>query len=114
MVRVSNGLEGYVIEGTKDNLEDYVMAGIEKKFMNDEIKVGVSGGVEIKDIEDITENVEDMKENCGTAIVPEASYMPTDNIKLVVGAFLLDGKPGTLFGGWKDQDQIYVKTEVCF
>jgi hypothetical protein len=107
-------MHGFFTERGKDNLEDYLMAGIEKKLMNDEIKVGVSGGVEIKDIEDIAEDVESAKENCGTAIVPEVSYMPTDNVKLLVGAFLLDGKPGTLFGGWKDQDQIYVKTEVCF
>ncbi len=100
-------MHGFFAERGKDNLEDYVMAGIEQKFKNDEIKIAVSGGLEIKDIEDI-------EKNYGTVIIPELSYVPTDNVKLLVGAFLLDGKLGTLFGEWKEQDQLYFKTEVNF
>ncbi len=100
-------MHGFFTERGKDNLEDYIMAGIEQKFKNDEIKVGVAGGLEIKDIEEI-------EENYGTVIIPEVSYTPTDNVKLLLGAFFLDGKLGTLFGGWKEQDQLYFKTEVSF
>ncbi|MCK4396914.1 hypothetical protein KAW96_10035 [candidate division WOR-3 bacterium] len=100
-------MHGFFTERGKDNLEDYCLAGIEKKFKNDEIKIALSGGLEIKD----TENI---KENHGTVIIPEVSYAPTDNVKLSIGAFFLDGKPGTLFGGWMKQDQIYLKTEVSF
>ncbi len=107
-------MHGFFTERGKDNLEDYIMVGIEKKFKNDEIKVAIAGGLEIKDIEDIVENIEEIEENYGTVIIPEISYAPTDNVKLLLGAFFLDGKPGTLFGTWEKQDQIYFKTEVSF
>ncbi len=100
-------MHGFFTEGGEDNLEDYCLAGIEKKFKNDEIKATLAGVLEIKDIEDI-------EENYGTAIIPEVSYAPTDNVNLSFGAFFLDGKPETLFGSWKEQDQIYLKTEVSF
>ena len=100
-------MHGFFTERGKDKLEDYCLAGIEKKFMNDEIKLVLTGVLEIKDLENI-------KENYGTAIIPEVSFAPTDNVNLSLGAFFLNGRLGTLFGTWKDQDQIYLKTEVNF
>lgn len=100
-------MHGFFTERGRDNLEDYVMVGIEKKFKNDEINLALAGGLEIKDIKDL-------KENYGTVIIPEVSYAPTDNVELSLGAFFLGGKTGTLFYTWKEQDQIYVKTEVSF
>lgn len=100
-------MHGFFNERGKDNLKDYCLARVEKKFKNDELKLALTGVLEIKDIEAI-------KENYGTAIIPEVSYAPADNVKLSLGAFFLDGKPGTLFDTWKEQDQIYLKTEVSF
>jgi len=100
-------MHGFFTERGRDNLEDYVMVRIEKKFKNDEINLALAGGLEIKDIKDL-------KENYGTVIIPEVSYAPTDNVELSLGAFFLGGKTGTLFYTWKEQDQIYLKAEVSF
>ncbi len=100
-------MHGFFSERGGDNLEDYLMARIEKKFLDDKLKTALGGGFEVKDMEDIAENY-------GFVVMPELSYYPIDNIEAVLGMFLLDGEDGTLFGNWKDQDQAYLKVKVNF
>ncbi len=100
-------MHGFFAERGGDNLEDYLMARVEKKFLDDKLKTALGGGFEMKDIEDIADNY-------GFVVMPELTYYPTDNVEVMLGMFLLDGKDGTLFGSWKDQDQAYLKAKVSF
>ena len=71
------------------------------------IRQMMSGVLEIKDFNDI-------KKNLGYIATPELTLKPADSIEIVLGTFLLDGKKNTLFGQWKDHDQVYLKVKVDF
>ncbi len=89
------------------NRNDHIITNIEKDFLNDELTLSLTTGLEVKDIDDF-------EDSYGTFLVPEVSYRPLDNIELSLGAFLLGGKEETLFGKFKDSDQIYFKAKVDF
>lgn len=100
-------MHGFFHERGQENLQDYIIARVEKEFFNEELKVALNGGVEIKEFDDI-------KNNIGYIVVPELTLKPADNVEITLGTFLLDGKDRTLFGQWKDQDQAYLKVKVDF
>ena len=100
-------MHGFFHERGQENLQDYIIARVEKEFFDEELKVALSGGLEIKEFDDI-------KNSIGYILVPELTLKPADSIEIVLGIFLLDGKEGTLFGQWKDQDQTYLKVKVDF
>ena len=100
-------LHGFIHERGKNNLEDYFMAGIEKKFFNDELKVKVGFGAEVKDFDEV-------KDNLATMIFPEVNYYPVDNTEITIGAYLIDGKDTTNFGKVKNNDEVYLKFKYSF
>ena len=100
-------LHGFIHERGEDNLEDYFMTGIEKKLFNDELNVKIGFGAEIKDFENI-------KDNLATMIFPEVNYYPVDNTEITIGAYLIDGKDTTNFGKVKENDEIYLKFKYRF
>lgn len=100
-------LHGFYHEREKDNLEDYLMLGFEKKFLNDELKITLAGGAEIKEFDDL-------KDNYATIIFPEISYYPLDNTEILLGVYLIDGKETTNFGRVKENDEGYIKAKYSF
>ncbi len=100
-------LHGFIHERGKDNLGDYLMAGIEKKFYNDELKVMLGLGGEIKDFSA-------WEDNYAIMIFPEVSYYPVDNTEIILGAYLIDGKDTTNFGKVKNNDELYLKLKYSF
>ncbi|HAF06987.1 MAG: hypothetical protein QME48_06475 [bacterium] len=101
-------LHGFVHERGKDNLEDYFMFGLEKKFFNDKLKIiPIVGGIEIKDFKDI-------ENNYAFILSPEIAYFPVDNAELTLGIRLIDGKDTTIFGRLKDKDELYFKVKYSF
>lgn len=100
-------MHGFFHERGRANLQDYIVARVEKEFFDEALKVALSGGVEIKDFDDI-------KNNIGYIVAPELTLKPADSVEIALGIFLLGGKEGTLFGQWKDQDQAYLKVKVDF
>ncbi len=101
-------VHGFFTERGRGNLHDYLIISVDRKFLNDDLKLSLGGALEAKDIRG------NVQGNYGTGLFPEISYRPTDNVKLTLGAFLSDGKKGTLFGSWKDWDQVYFKMKVNF
>ncbi|NOZ69961.1 MAG: hypothetical protein GXP46_12145 [Deferribacteres bacterium] len=101
-------VHGFTTERGSGNLHDYLMGTLERKFPNDDLKLSLAGALEVKEIG------RNIKDSYGTGVFPEISYHPADNLKITAGAFLLDGRIGTLFGGWKDRDQLYLKTRIDF
>jgi len=95
-------IRGFFIE-RGDNLGDYIMAGIEKKFLNDSLKTSLRSAVEITDID-----------NPGFMPSPEISYLPNDNTEVIIGAIILEGEEGTTFGQFKSLDEMYLKFKYSF
>lgn len=100
-------VHGFFTERGGENLSDFLIGKIERKFLNDDLRLELSGGLEAKDADSI-------KESHGTVLGPEISYRPMDNLELAVGAYLFGGKSGTLFGNLKDQDQLYFEATFSF
>jgi len=57
---------------------------------------------------------DDAKNNYGVAAIPEITYYPSDNIEIILGAFLMEGKGDNMFSRIKDQDEFYLKAKVSF
>lgn len=101
-------LHGFIHERGKNNLENYVMFSIERKFFDDKLKISpISGAVEIRDFEDI-------ENNYALILSPEIAYYPVDNAELTLGARFIDGKSATTFGKMKDNDEMYLKVKYSF
>ena len=101
-------LHGFVHERGNDALEDYFMFGLEKKFVNDKIKIiPLNGGIEIK-------NYEDVEDNIGFIYSPELYYYPVENAEILLGIRVIDGENTTLFGRIRDNDEFYVKLSYTF
>ncbi|MBL7075323.1 hypothetical protein ISS37_08825 [candidate division KSB1 bacterium] len=100
-------LHGFIHERGKDQLEDYFAFGVEKKFLNDKLKVVPFGGaIEVADWGDL-------ENNYAFIGAPEIDYYPSDAVELTVGAYLIDGK-GSAFGKVKDNDEVFIKVKFSF
>ena len=101
-------LHGFVHERGNDDLNDYLTFRFEKKFFNNELKiVPIGGAVSVTDWDDY-------ENNYGLVINPELSFLPYDNIEMILGAFILDGKGSNMFSSLKDNDEVYFKAKVSF
>ena len=101
-------LHGFIHERGKDNLGDYFVFGVEKKFLNDKLKITpIGGGGEIRDFSDI-------KNNYAIMFMPEITYFPFDNAEIKIGLRILDGKKTTTFGAVKNNDEAHLKVKYSF
>ena len=101
-------LHGFIHERGKGNLEDYVMFRMERKFLEEKLKIApIGGGVEIKDTDDI-------KNNYAVIYSPEISYKPVDNAEITLGLRMFEGKNTTTFGKVKDNNEMCLKAEYSF
>jgi hypothetical protein len=100
-------LHGFIHERGRNNLEDYFMAGIEKKLFDDKLKMIIFGGLEVKDFKEF-------ENNYALILSPEIAYYPVDNAEVTLGVRLIDGKDTTSFGRLKDNDEVYLKLKYNF
>jgi hypothetical protein len=101
-------LHGFIHERSADELEDYIMAGLDWKFFEEKFKImPISGGVEIKDFRDL-------KDNYALIYAPEISYRPQDNTDLILGVRWIEGNGTTTFGRAKSQSEIYFRLKYSF
>ena len=101
-------LHGFIHERGNDDLNDYLTFRIEKKFFNDELKiVPIGGAISVTDWNDY-------KNNYGFVVNPEITYYPYDNIELLFGAYIIDGKGSNMFSRLKGNDEVYFKAKVSF
>jgi len=96
-------MHGFIHERGNDNLNDYFLIRVEKKFMNDALKI-VPFGVALS-----VPDWSDIKNNYGIAGGPEIDYYPADALEISIGAYLIDGKGNNLFGNVKDLDEVFFK-----
>ncbi len=91
-----------------DSLNDYVTFRLEKKFLNDRLKVAPLGiAAEIADWSNV-------KENYGVILNPELVYSPFDNIEFKVGGIVIDGKGENTFARLKEIDEAYIRVKLTF
>ncbi|MCK4653335.1 MAG: hypothetical protein KAU01_02700 [Candidatus Cloacimonetes bacterium] len=101
-------LHGFVHERGNDDLNDYLTFRFEKKFFNDELKiVPLGGAVSVTDWDDY-------RNNYGFVANPEITYYPYDNVEIITGAYILNGKGSNMFSSLKDNDEMYFKAKVSF
>lgn len=100
-------IHGFINENG-DSLNDYITFRVEKKFLNDRLKIAPMGiAAEIPDWSDI-------KSNYGYILNPEVTYSPFDNVEFKVGGIVIDGKGTNAFARLKEVDETYLKLKVSF
>jgi len=101
-------LHGFVHENGADNLEDYILTGLEWNLLDDRFKImPLGGGIEIRDFSDL-------KNNYALIYTPEISYRPQDNTELNLGARWIEGSSNTTFGRAKDRSELYFRIKYSF
>jgi hypothetical protein len=100
-------IHGFVFETGRDALHDYFVAGMEKGFRNDELKVTVAGAVEVPDLTDLGDD-------WALMFMPEFAYYPWDNSEIVTGLRLIWGEGQTNFGQLADKDEVYLALKYAF
>ena len=83
------------------------MAGIEDKFFDDKLKVGLNGSVELKDLNSAS-SFSDIRKNSGNLWGTDITYYPVDNTEVSAGVIVIQGSEETFFGKLQDADQIYL------
>lgn len=100
-------MHGFFTERGNDELHDYFILRSEKEFWRNNLKIAIGGALEVSDWKSISDSY-------GYGIFPELIYQAIDNFEISVGGFLVDGKPGALFGTWKNANQVYLSAKVNF
>ncbi|MCK4357845.1 MAG: hypothetical protein KAW92_03755 [Candidatus Cloacimonetes bacterium] len=57
---------------------------------------------------------DDYENNYGLVANPEITYYPYDNVEIITGAYILNGKGRNMFSSLKDNDEVYFKAKVSF
>ncbi len=101
-------LHGFLHERTNKELNDYYLLRLEKRFLNDKLKLApISGGFVINDYNDVFSNYAWMW-------IPECSYYPNDNTEISLGVKIIDGTGKGTFNSLKDFDECYIRVKYSF
>lgn len=100
-------VHGFLTERGRGNLSSFIMVALERKFLNDDLTLSMSGGMSVKSWDKINDTF-------GTLFSEEISYRPYDNLELSLSLYLFGGKSETLLGNMKDLDQIVFEIKRSF
>ncbi len=101
-------VHGFFHERGKEELNDYFLLRMEKRLLNDKLKIApISGGLVINDFKDV-------KNNYAIMWMPEFAYYPNDNTELTIGVKVIDGKGTGTFNKLKDLDEVFFKVKYSF
>jgi hypothetical protein len=99
---------GFAYENNSDDLGNYLFLGFEWSLFDDQVLIGPIGiALEVDDIADLSET-------WALVVNPEFSFYPVDAAQLSFGVRWIEGEDGTLFGLWKEHDEIYFKAKFSF
>ena len=93
--------------GFMGKLEDYYITSIEYSFFNDELTTTLNFMLEVSDYEDFSDNT-------ALVIKPEIEYKPFDNTSLEIGYVAISGGDQTKYGGFEDNDVVYLLMKTYF
>lgn len=100
-------MHGFATERSRGELHDYLVLGLEQEIQDDDVVLRLEGGWEVGSWDEVVSS-------SGLLLTPELTYRAIDNLEIQVGAFLVEGRAGTLFGRWQDLDQVYLRATVVF
>ena len=101
-------VHGFLHERGVDNLNDYYILRVEKKMLNNKLKLApLGGGLMVSDYRNI-------ENQYALFWLPELTYYPNDNAELTIGFKYLDGKGEATFAKLKKYDEVYLKLKYSF
>ncbi len=101
-------LHGFVNERGRDALNDYFFIQLDKKFIDDKLKISpLAGGFIVSDWNDI-------ENNFALIYVPNVSYMATDNAEITLSLAIFDGKGDNIFANFNDYNMMMFKLKYSF
>ena len=101
----SQFMHGFFDERGTD-LTDLVMVGIDKKYFDDKIKLGLVLGGELDFDRD--------NKMPGYLLGPQIFYYPADATEIELGCFIIDGEDYSKLGQMKTLDRVYLKFKYSF
>lgn len=100
-------MRGFFTERGAGSLHDYLVGEVEREIVDGDLKLSLTGALEVG-------TWDDFDHTRGYVLTPEVTYQAIDNLELQVGGFLVDGAESSLFGQWKETDQLYLRATVSF
>ena len=99
---------GLFHEAAPEDLNDYLLLGLEWRMSGGFVKLGPVGvALEVDDLLDI-------EGSWAVVLNPELTVYPMDGVELAVGARWVEGKEATTFGSQKEANGIYARAKVSF
>jgi hypothetical protein len=101
-------VHGFLSERGKDEIEDYILANLDWKLLNETLTLSPLGiGLEIKDYKNFSDNYAFIAQ-------PQLKYNPIDNAEITIGARFIMGENSTHFGKVVNNDEIYIRGKYSF
>lgn len=100
-------MRGFFTERGAGALHDYLVGEVERDVLGGDVKMSLSGTWEVGTWDDV-------RGSYGYVLRPEVTYQAIDNLELTVGSFFVEGADASLFDGWEQADQIYLRAAVSF
>jgi len=100
-----------------ERLQDYFILRFEKNFLDDKIKLFLTGILNVDTFGDAFESSDFgayFNDHYGAVMQFGISYKPTPGLDITLGSMLFDGAPGCTVGRMKDYDLIYTSFEYAF
>jgi hypothetical protein len=100
-----------------ERLQDYFILRFEKTFLDDKIKLFLTGILNVNTLGDAFESADFggyFNGHYGAVLQFGVTYKPTPGLELTLGSMLFDGAPGCTVGQMKDYDLIYTSMEYAF
>jgi hypothetical protein len=101
-------IHGFDYEIGKDNLNEYLVTGVEKSFLSDRIKIlPLTLILSTGDFGSISDDY-------GVGYIPEVQFFPADNVEIDLGGLILEGRGTNLPAMLKDMDSLFLTVKVSF
>ena len=101
-------LHGLFSENSRESLQNYVLAGVERPLAGGRVKLGPLGlALEIDDLRN-------PGQTWALIVNPELSFFPADGAAIVLGARYIEGRTGTRFGLESDAGELYLRCGFSF
>ncbi len=100
-----------------ERLQDYLLVRLEKSFLSDKLKLGITGLGNVNNMYDAVSSTNFnayISDNWGLLGQFSVSYMPSASLTLEIGVIGIDGKDSTTLGQMRNYDQVYTKLEYTF
>jgi hypothetical protein len=101
-------VHGLFFENRREDIDDYLLVGLEWKVFHDRLRLGPVGiAIEVDDWSHPAES-------WALAFTPQVSLFPADGAELTLGLHWVEGEEGTVFAGRKATREVYLQGRYSF